>query len=403
MEFPMQYAGAGPSGSNRGGLGGTYDMRDHLDPRRLTIVMWDNAYVMRHGTGGSFEDFDKALDEAVERGYNTLRLDPMPQWIDLADPGKVLHWDDPKIPYMPWNQNAEVEGPVGEWIIEFVQKARERGLYYTLSAWWFDYTGTFNGGPKLLHRPTSHVEAAEVWAEMLRHWKRLLGFDGLVYLDIANEIPFFLPGFMDKFNNETGSGWGEVGAFTPQQVQFLAGDINKALTSLQREFPELRFTGSIHDDVRWLDVPLEFDCLDVHFYISADERWNQRTHFSDHMQELFTDTSWHADFSDRCTKAIQAAGPMCRARQRHRLARFSQWAAERGMPLTTSESWASWFYFDSPDLDWGWLLEWAENSVDDAIEYGMWGWTPHNYVQPQFVNWKDVRWHRRLTDKFLRS
>jgi len=33
----------------------------------------------------------------------------------------------------------------------------------------------------------------------------------------------------------------------------------------------------------------------------------------------------------------------------------------------------------------------------------MWGWTPHNYCQPQFANWRDIRWHRRLTERFLRS
>ena len=69
----------------------------------------------------------------------------------------------------------------------------------------------------------------------------------------------------------------------------------------------------------------------------------------------------------------------------------------------TSESWAAWYYYDSPDLDWGWLLEWASWSVEDAIEYKMWGWTPHNYCQPQFTNWQDVKWHRRLTEKFLAS
>ena len=32
------------------------------------------------------------------------------------------------------------------------------------------------------------------------------------------------------------------------------------------------FTASIHGDLRWLDVPLELDCLDVHFYADADPR-----------------------------------------------------------------------------------------------------------------------------------
>ena len=94
---------------------------------------------------------------------------------------------------------------------------------------------------------------------------------------------------------------------------------------------------------------------------------------------------------------------MFRARQRAKLGAFAELSQRRGIPLLTTESWACWYYIDSPDLDWGWLLEWAEWSVEDAIEYRMWGWTPHNYCQPQFTNWKDAAWHRRLTDRFLRS
>jgi hypothetical protein len=165
----------------------------------------------------------------------------------------------------------------------------------------------------------------------------------------------------------------------------------------------VRFTASIHGDERWLDVPVQFDCLDVHFYSDVDPRWRDRTHFGDHMADLFTSAAWHKDFSDRCKAARNAVAPMLRAAQRSKLAAFAAWAERKGMPLTTSESWSSWYYFDSPDLDWDWLLEWAEWSVEDAIEYRMWGWTPHNYCQPQLENWKDVRWHRRLTDRFLRS
>ena len=192
-------------------------------------------------------------------------------------------------------------------------------------------------------------------------------------------------------------------AFTPRLISFVANDLNGAMTCLQREFPELRFTASMHGDVRWLDIPVQFDCLDVHFYADIDARWRERTRFKDFMPNFFKENSWHKEFSDRCRLTAQSIAPMLRASQRTKLAAFSAWAEKQGMPLTTSESWSSWFYYDSPDLDWGWLLDWSEWTVDDAIEYRMWGWTPHNYCQPQFKNWQDARWHRRLTEKFLRS
>ena len=76
-QAPLQLASDRPSRPSPTGPDG-FDMRDHLSPRRLTMAMWDVAYALRHGPGGSFANYDRVLDEAVERGYNTLRIDPMP-------------------------------------------------------------------------------------------------------------------------------------------------------------------------------------------------------------------------------------------------------------------------------------------------------------------------------------
>jgi hypothetical protein len=400
MNYPVQVATdrRAPAPAVTGAL----DMREQLTPRRLTLAMWDQAFVLRHGPGGAFADFDRVLDETIERGYNTVRLDPMPQWIDLRQPATVLEWPDPQLPFMPWCWDTAIKGPVGQWMIEFMERLLARpALHYTLSAWWF-CNHTSQKGPPVLRLPRTHLEGAEMWMVMLTEWKRRFGFDRLVYVDLANEVPYFFPGFRERLQQETGAGW-ESPAFTPPQIAFIARELNDALRLLQREFPQLRFTASIHGDLRWLDVPVEFDCLDVHFYADADPRWSTRTRFGDWMPQLFKTNDWHAEFSDRCRDTARAIAPMLRARQRHKLALFAAWAQQRGMPLTTSESWASWYYLDSPKLDWGWLLDWAEWSVADASEYRMWGWTPHNYVQPQFANWQDAAWHQKLTGKFLRS
>ncbi|MCC6416281.1 MAG: hypothetical protein IT582_10270 [Opitutaceae bacterium] len=404
MDMPAQVSSIRPTVAARP-LIDRYDPREQLAPRRLTLAMWDQAYLLRHGPGGSFADWGRVLDETVERGYNTVRLDPMPQWLDLGQPDRELHWPDPQSPYQPWCWNTAVTAPAGRWLIEFMEQLLARpALHYTLSAWWFGLDPAHAmKGPAPLRVPATHTEGAEMWAAMLATWQRRFGFDRLVYVDLANEVPYFFPGFLDRLKKSTGLDWGTAGAFTTEQAAAIAAEINPALALLRREFPELRFTASIHGDLRWLDVPLELDCLDVHFYADADARWAQRTKFHEHMASFFQRADWHADYSDRCRKTAAAVAPMLRQRQRAKLRRFVDWSAERGMPLTTSESWAAWYAFDSPDLDWGWLLEWAAWSVEDAIDAGMWGWTPHNYLQPHFANWRDVAWHRRLTDRFLQS
>jgi hypothetical protein len=123
MDFPLQVTGR-TKGRLAAGAG-RFDMRDGLTPRRLTIAMWDQAYLMRHTAGGSFEDYDRVLDETLERGYNTVRIDPLPQLLDLARPEAVFTWGDPHAPYMPWGWDRGAYGPLGAWLIDFWRKCAD--------------------------------------------------------------------------------------------------------------------------------------------------------------------------------------------------------------------------------------------------------------------------------------
>jgi hypothetical protein len=44
-----------------------------LQPRRLTLLMWDQAFLMRHAPSEAFADYDRVFDETSERGYNAFR------------------------------------------------------------------------------------------------------------------------------------------------------------------------------------------------------------------------------------------------------------------------------------------------------------------------------------------
>ncbi|HEY8721077.1 cellulase-like family protein [Pengzhenrongella sp.] len=47
-------------------------------PSALTITLWDFSWYVRTGPGEPFEDLDAAFAQAVERGYNTVRICAMP-------------------------------------------------------------------------------------------------------------------------------------------------------------------------------------------------------------------------------------------------------------------------------------------------------------------------------------
>jgi hypothetical protein len=57
-------------------------------------------------------------------------------------------------------------------------------------------------------------------------------------------------------------------------------------------------------------------------------------------------------------------------------------------------------YKDWPLLNWGWIKELCEAGVRRAAATGRWSaMATSNFCGPQFVGiWRDVDWHRRLTD-----
>jgi hypothetical protein len=53
----------------------------------LAITMWEFSWLERRWTGAGYEDWDRALSELVERGYDAVRIDAFPHLI-YEDPEK---------------------------------------------------------------------------------------------------------------------------------------------------------------------------------------------------------------------------------------------------------------------------------------------------------------------------
>jgi hypothetical protein len=69
-------------------------------------------------------------------------------------------------------------------------------------------------------------------------------------------------------------------------------------------------------------------------------------------------------------------------------------------PLMTTECWGITDYKDAPLLDWGWVKETCAAGTRYAAATGCWAAiATSNFCGPQFVGmWRDIAWHRELTD-----
>jgi hypothetical protein len=121
---------------------------DHL-PEKLTITLWDFSWYVRSGVGEPFEDLDRAFAEAVDRGYNTVRICAMPfllfgSGLDTSAVsldrlgggyGQGVRWYDVGAP-------TTFDGRA--LLVELFEAARRHGVYVILSSWEYQQSPAFS-------------------------------------------------------------------------------------------------------------------------------------------------------------------------------------------------------------------------------------------------------------------
>lgn len=101
-------------------------------PRAIT--MWDFSWLERRWPGAGYEDWDQALDELAERGYNAVRIDAYPHLIG-ANPTKKWMLNE------VWNQQVWGSPDLNEVQVQpnlnqFLEKCKARDIKVGLSSWY---------------------------------------------------------------------------------------------------------------------------------------------------------------------------------------------------------------------------------------------------------------------------
>lgn len=367
--------------------------RSSVSPRAIT--MWDFSWLERRWPGAGYEDWDLALSELKERGYNAVRIDAFPHLL-AEEPGKewtlkevwaIQNWGSPDI------NKVRIQPHLNE----FIATCKKYDVKVGLSSW---YREDMENTRMKIKTPEKH---AEIWLKTLDSIKNEGLLDNIMYVDLCNEWPgdIWAPYFTNDPPNLTWGYW-----HTDKSMHWM----KTAIEIVRNEYPDLLINFSFDN----LDVE-RYSEKDLSFFDFAEHHiWMVKGNQNEFYREV-------KERSRAAGKPVEINGLFSNQVYKNLVAEYEgiyyekpdYWkklltdyieetalhAGKAGLPLVTTECWGIVDYKDWPLLSWDWVKELCELGTITAASTGQWmAIATSNFCGPQFVGmWRDIDWHKRLT------
>ncbi|MDX1551887.1 MAG: cellulase-like family protein [Marinobacter sp.] len=356
----------------------------------LAIAMWDFSWLERRWPGAGYEDWDKALDELTERGYDAVRIDAYPHLID-ADPErewKVLPvWNQ-----HDWGSPAATRVRVQPALNEFIGKCAERNVKVALSTWFRQ------DADDVRMRIKSPEDLGRIWVRTIDSIAEAGLLDTVLWVDLCNEwpeplwAPFLVPDSGSGSNGDSGPS-----RTLPDIRHWMA----ESTAIVRQAYPEMDYCFSYAAEYRnWQEQDVSFmDLLEPHIWMTQPELsdFDERVGFD--LGKASFEPEMYEILARNAELTYRADPTHWRDRLKEGIDLLAEWSRHADKPLITTEGWALVAYKDWPLLDWDWVKELCEFGVKEASATGRWvALSTSHFSGPQFVGmWRDIEWHRRLT------
>lgn len=356
----------------------------HTYTQPVAITMWDFSWLERRWPGAGYEDWDQALDELAERGYDAIRIDAYPHLIseDRDKVWKLLPgWNQTS-----WGAQSVIEVSIYPALIEFIRKAAARNMKVSLSSW---YREDVDNHRLRIRNPEKQ---AEIWIKTLEIIAKEGLMDSILFVDLCNEFPGnpWSPYMYNDHANDP------MASRTEPRVRDW---INTSLELVRAQFPDVDLTYSFSNEyANWPDQDVsKFDLLEPHVWMAHPETSTYQAAIGYHFERF--DPIGFDNIVANAEREYFERKPYYDDLLIKKIDQVADWSRASGLGLITTECWGLVDYKDWPGLDWGWIKDLTELGLTHAAQQGRWiGLATSNFCGPQFVGmWRDIAWHQRLT------
>ncbi|APU16476.1 MULTISPECIES: cellulase-like family protein [Actinoalloteichus] len=412
-------------------------------PPRLTISLWDFSWYTRTGPGEPFADLDAAFAQAVERGYNTIRICAMPlllfgSGLDTSalrfgplggEYGQRVRWYDVR-------KTTEIDGRAH--LLALFEAARRHDCHVILSSWEYQQSPAFAADRAWLDavNAVDPEDRAEALADALADLVDFLAEHGL-----DDRIAF------TELHNEVQAGHLADGLDTAvDRVVALRPRLERGIARFRRRHPDRPVTvnyaevpvGSLRGIPRDIDIavfhPYVYGVLDEMLEVFAlrdaarpfpqerarrellrpgapgladwappeADRWRQEATVVGDREVYLHDWCDPVAFDAWLYERYAVHRLAMEQRLTTWIAAAADWAAERGIPLVFGEGWIGYTPLYGTFEEGPIGANFCRRAVAESVRVGALGTVVCSNAAPQHPMWADVALQRECNEAFLR-